>query len=261
MLQAILELGLQYSILLYREQSEEMVKNTTGIIYLIAAPNGKHYVGQTTQGLARRKTEHIVDAKTSKLPIARAILKYGDQLKWSILFNNISINYLDKLESWAINHFNSKYNGYNCTTGGYRGCRGYNHTEEAKEKIRQSKMGNKSRLGKPHTQETKKKMSEAQKGKPRNSESIKKMAETKKGSKLSEEHKLNCAISHGAVPFQVYTKEGNYIGEWISQSQCARELNLNFYNISRCLKRPEKHKSHKGYIFKHKENVVQLNKE
>ena len=240
-----------------------MAKTTAfqyGLIYLVESPSNKIYIGQTTQGLERRKIEHFNDAKRSSLPFARAIRKYGDQLVWSVLFENIPVNLLDKFEAWAIEEFDSYHNGYNCTLGGGGGCLGYHHTDEAKEKIRQSKLGNKSRIGMTHTHETKKKMSVAQKGKPRNPESVRKMAETKRGSKLSEEHKLKCAISHGAVPFQVYTKEGKYIGEWISQSQCARELGLDFTKISKCLKPNSGYNSHKGYIFKHKEIVVSKRK-
>lgn len=43
---------------------------------------------------------------------------------------------------------------------------GETHTEAAKNKIRQSKYGNTSRLGKPHSEETKAKIRMAQKGRP-----------------------------------------------------------------------------------------------
>ena len=57
------------------------------------------------------------------------------------------------------------------------------------------------------------------------------------------------SIQRGAKPFLVY-KNGILIGEWLTQRDCARDLNLDFAHISSCLH--EKRVSHYGYTFKYK---------
>lgn len=57
----------------------------------------------------------------------------------------------------------------------------------------------------------------------------------------------NISEGLGSKPFEVCTKEGEYIGKWINKSQCARDLNLRIEKISACCL--GKRKSHKDYIF------------
>ena len=52
----------------------------------------------------------------------------------------------------------------------------------------------------------------------------------------------------GAKSFLVY-KGDIFVGEWLTQSQCAEDLNLSISDINRCLH--NKSKSHKGYTFKY----------
>jgi len=65
------------------------------------------------------------------------------------------------------------------------------HTEETKEKIGKSKIGNINMLGKKHSEETKKLMSEKAKGRVMSEETKKKVSESKKGiSTATEETKI-----------------------------------------------------------------------
>jgi hypothetical protein len=57
------------------------------------------------------------------------------------------------------------------------------------------------------------------------------------------------SVQRGAKPFLVY-KDGKLIGEWLTQRECARDLNLNYSHINRCLY--GKRSSHGGYTFKYK---------
>ena len=57
-----------------------------------------------------------------------------------------------------------------------------------------------------------------------------------------------CSNSNFKRKFDVH-KDCKKIGEWISQNQCARDLNLSVSHINRCLH--NKRKSHKGYTFKY----------
>ena len=67
---------------------------------------------------------------------------------------------------------------------------GKQHSEESCKKMSESRKGKPSGMkGKHHSEESRKKMSEAKKGKHFSEESCKKMSEAKKGKHFSEEHK------------------------------------------------------------------------
>lgn len=66
---------------------------------------------------------------------------------------------------------------------------GQKHTEETKRKLSEAGKGRK------HSEETRKKISEAKKGKPRSEEAKKKISEARKGKKFSEEHKRSISKS------------------------------------------------------------------
>ena len=67
---------------------------------------------------------------------------------------------------------------------------GKHHSEESRKKMSEARKGKPSWMnGKHHSEESRKKMSEAKKGKHFSEESRKKMSEAKKGKHFSEEHK------------------------------------------------------------------------
>lgn len=156
----------------------------TGIIYKVTSPSGRCYIGQTSKNFDRRKSEHVNEANrnTSKeynLKFHNAIRKYGDQLKWEILKDNIAEDKLNLEEILAIYLYDSYYDGYNSTLGG-EGNRGYIFTEEDKSKLSESSkhkvfseshrknlsnalLGNKRRKGIRHSEETKSIMSSQRK--------------------------------------------------------------------------------------------------
>jgi group I intron endonuclease len=96
------------------------VKNL--VIYaIINKVNGKMYIGQSRQGLARRKGEHVhrfnLGERDHKLYLA--MRKYGlENFKFEILCNALSAAYLDELEALFVVRFDSFNNGYNMTCGG-----------------------------------------------------------------------------------------------------------------------------------------------
>lgn len=157
----------------------------------------------------------------------------------------------------------------NLTDGG-EGVSGWKASKE------QRKKNSESTKGKKHSEESKRKRSLKLKGRktgiitkgawkkgripwnkgiktgPQTKEQRKKNSESKKGIPKTKSHNLKVAISKGAKPFLVYKKDTNeLIGEWINQSQCARDLNISNNNVNSCLNHEQK--SSKGYIFKYKE--------
>ena len=68
---------------------------------------------------------------------------------------------------------------------------GKHHTEESKKKVSEANKGNKYWLGKHHTAETKKKLSEIHKGMRHSEESKKKMSEASKGCHWYNNGKIN----------------------------------------------------------------------
>ena len=93
-----------------------------GYIYLITNKiNNKKYVGKTIHSIEKRWKEHIRDSKKEKCeirPLYRAIRKYGAE--------NFSIKEIDtgqgeelsSKEQYWIRHYNTYEDGYNATLGG-----------------------------------------------------------------------------------------------------------------------------------------------
>jgi len=167
--------------------------------------NGKIYVGKTTNP-QKRFDKHIKVAlykrTTEKFVIHKAIEKYGkDNFIFSILqiFNNEED--CTNAEKYWIKYFNSniKEFGYNLTAGG-EGVSGRVVSEETKRKI------SLAHIGMTHTEATKEKLRvinlgkiptniEQLKtiniGKPLSEEHKKKISEARKGIVFTEEHRMN----------------------------------------------------------------------
>jgi len=104
------------------------------------------YVGQTTKGVERRFKSHLSvitsDSRVGlrKLPVYRWIKKHGTaNIRFKVLEEVKGVGDLDEAERrWIklLETHTSKY-GLNATPGGV-GSRGYKHTDEAKEKMREN---------------------------------------------------------------------------------------------------------------------------
>jgi group I intron endonuclease len=135
--------------------------------------NGKKYVGQTTN-IIKRKSSHF--APNSKcLKFARAIKKYGkENFKFEILEtienenSEILRETLNVLEISYIEKFDSFFNGYNLTQGGFQT----------------------NRKGVPLSEESKRKISNYMKNRFVSVETRLKMAASQTGKNLSDETKL-----------------------------------------------------------------------
>jgi group I intron endonuclease len=135
--------------------------------------NEKSYVGQTTQGMAKRWREHVRHSRSPKCvdfryPFARAIRKYGPEaFEHQILAIARSKAELDNLEKVWIILLNTRENGYNLGAGG-EGNPGLSHTEESKAKISKNRkgknLGNRNAAGTVQTPAMRQRKSEANMG-------------------------------------------------------------------------------------------------
>lgn len=138
------------------------------IIYKITNNiNGKVYVGQTCRSLADRMSEHI---RHDVIVIDKAIRKYGiENFTVEQIDVACDIDELNQKECFWIAHYNSMLpNGYNQCAGGDNTV-GFHHRVESKQKMSIKKTvqyvgdGNPF-FGKRHSEESRKKMSDARKG-------------------------------------------------------------------------------------------------
>lgn len=184
-------------------------------IYKLTSPSGKIYIGQSIDLDKRLKRYKRLDCKDQP-KLYNAISKYGfDSFKIEILYETTNefkyINLmLDAMEIKWIKYFNSINNGYNITKGG-GGCKGYKHTDESKLKI---SIANKIKIV---SEETKRKMSESSKGK-----------------KSINQYDLN----------------GIFIKEWNSIKEAANFIGISSTAIHKNLN--EKSKTSGGFILKYK---------
>lgn len=110
------------------------------IIYQITFPNGKSYIGQTTQSLSRRLSSHKSsyknkDCRIYGVPLYNAMRKYGwDSLEFEII-TRVSEDCANEKESHYIEKYGThiKKNGYNCILEQPRGKREV--SEETRSKL------------------------------------------------------------------------------------------------------------------------------
>jgi len=145
----------------------------TGIIYIATNTiNNKVYIGQTIQGLQKRKSQHIKNAvsKCDNMYFHKAIRKYGkDNFKWEVLVD-CPISDLNDQEIYWIKYWDSfGKRGYNSTIGGSLGANGFKgrkHSIETKLLLSiRSKEDGYGMRGKKHSAHSRKKMSIQKKGK------------------------------------------------------------------------------------------------
>lgn len=142
-------------------------KLDTGIYCIRNLINGKVYVGQG-QYVARRLYEHKYHLERNSdkaTALQRAVNKYGlDNFEFAVLemcplevINEREIFWIAELDSHNKNH------GYNLSTGGESGLRGYKFPPEFGAKVSASKLAQ----HKVTSEETRAKQSLAQRGKPK----------------------------------------------------------------------------------------------
>lgn len=119
------------------------------IIYMYTFPNGKRYIGKTYRSLKERQESSNWVGYRDCPVLYRAIQKYGvNNIKQDILIEDymtdsrsseLEMYYIALYKTNCCKYQNPSY-GYNVTDGG-EGTSGLKHTEEAKEKVRQARLG------------------------------------------------------------------------------------------------------------------------
>lgn len=192
--------------------------------------NGKVYIGITTQEPEKRWGNNGVNYKTSPY-FYSAIKKYGwDNFDHDILFENLTHDEACRKEQELIKHYNSMNRefGYNSTSGGDI----FIMSEEARQKLSQSMMGNKNGLGHPCSEEKKRKISETQKGRTFTEEHKQKLSEAAKQRHVpcSDEKKKKLSQNYPNKR-KVYCEELDTIYE--SVQECGRQLGIPATNITK----------------------------
>lgn len=126
-------------------------------VYKHTAPNGKVYIGCTCF-FKRFKYGNGYHPTTS---FGKAIKEFGwTNFTHEILYSDLTQEeaFKKEIELIALYKSNDPSYGYNRSIGGKKSALGYKHTEEAKRKISEATTLHKT--GTHHTEETRKKMSE-----------------------------------------------------------------------------------------------------
>lgn len=200
-----------------------------GVIYVRPnLINGKKYVGLTTDLKTRQYNWNNLNQPYAGPAINNARAKYGiDNFGFEIL-KECEDEELDYWEKYYIKELNTKVpNGYNLTDGG-DGCKGYHHTDEYKKKMSEAVKGEKNHMyGKHHGEETKKKMSKVHKGIKHTEEARKKMSEAAKGN----QHCLGIKHSEETRKKMSEAVKGRYKGIYntkLSKSVLQYDIDGNF---------------------------------
>ena len=206
-------------------------KPFNGTVYRIAnRVNGKQYVGQTRQVLNSRWTKHKYDAKTNKLSgaLQHALRKYGfDNFCLSPLHSNIeTLSELNRLEKYYIQELNTfGTSGYNMTTGG----EGFTVSTETKLKHSQNR-------GWKHSEESKELMREATKGFKHSSASKKKISLALVGNKYSDPEifkKINKDRTDTTVHAFIHEQHGKVVSNCSMLAKCFGLSNSAVHSVVR----------------------------
>ncbi len=207
-----------------------------GYIYKIRNKiDNKIYVGQTIGDLETRWKGHLKKRSNCRY-LKSAINKYGvDNFEFKLVCITFDNN-LDDMEIKYIEQYNCLVpNGYNLRLGGNSG----RHNAETKQKISETLKKrydndiirlNNPRIGKPLSEITKKKLSEAHKGKKPSQESINKSIVSRRKNKTIQ-----------------FDMEGNRLNSFDSCKEAAEYIGTTKTNICQCCN--GKTKTAKGFVW------------
>ena len=228
----------KYIAELYYDKLHKNNYHTIGMGYIYTITNktdNKTYVGQTIRELDTRWKDHLKKRSNCRY-LKSAINKYGVE---NFVFKLVCItfdNMLDDMEIQYIQKHNCLVpNGYNLRLGGNSG----RHNAETKQKISESLKKRydsglipRNQLGKPLSEITKKKLSEAHKGKKLSQETINKRSISRRKNKIIQ-----------------FDMEGNRLNSFDSCKEAAEYIGISLGHICKCCN--GKIQSAKGFVWKY----------
>ena len=208
-----------------------------GYIYTIKNKTDKKiYVGQTIQDVESRWKDHLKKGSNCRY-LKYAINKYGvDNFEFKLVCITFD-NQLDDIEIKYIEKYNCLVpNGYNLRLGGNSG----RHNAETKQKISDTLKKNfanglvhpRHQLGIPHSEITKKKISESLKG--------------HKFSKETIDKRIISRRINRTIQFDI---EGNRLNSFDSCKEAAEYIGTTISSISKCCN--GKSKTSMGFVWKY----------
>lgn len=231
-------------------------------VYKHTSPNGKIYIGITSQKLYQRFQNG--NGYKGSARFEGAIKKYGwKNIKHEVLFEGLTKDEAEQKEIELISLYksNDRRYGYNIANGGNTVG---TLSQETKEKLATAQRGRSA------STEARQKMSYSHKRENLSEETIQKMRSSHKGKKLSAETKAKIGSRHKgkknsndvlekminakkgkSKPFLQFTKDGQFVREWDSLSAYERESGKNKRHVGRCLKGEVE--TAYGYVWKYKE--------
>lgn len=191
-------------------------------------PDDIRYIGRSKHDDAEpRRKEHLTDAgrktRTYKQNWIKSAQSAGGEIVSTVLESGLSWDESAVREVFFIAHYRSL--GYALTnlTDGGDGCLGHVPSAETRAKNSASQKG---RTRKPHTAETRVKMSKTQRmRKPASAETCAKISESKRGKPLSAEHcaQISATKKERSLSVEDRTKLGNgNRGKTFSAERCAK---------------------------------------
>lgn len=208
---------------------ENKVEERNYCVYMHTSPSGKRYIGLTRQNPPEKRWANGHGYSDNKY-LSRAIDKYGwDNFEHVILAEKLTQKEAEEKEIEFISYYKSANRnfGYNLSNGGE--C-----------------------IGK-HSEESKKKMSEAKKGKHHSEEAKRKMSEIRKN--MSDETKRKMSKSRMKEVYQ-FDRNGQLLNKYNSILEASTKTNISDCLISSCCTKNAKTAG--GYIWSHN-NFVDSN--
>ena len=212
-------------------------------IYKITNPNGRIYIGQTTNHVVRWKKYEKMHCKDQP-SLYSSLKKYGWEKHICEIIEECSIEDLDKKEIFWGEYYNVLSNQHLNNRLG----RGYGSFDSEETKLKKS-LCHKGRSnywlkGKSLPQEQCDKISKSKIGIKQN------RIKPRKDKGIPKNNHINAVIKAKSKPVLQYTLEGIFIKEWNSGKEAASVLNLKQPNINTCCN--NKTSKYKGFVWKFK---------
>lgn len=215
---------------------------TSGIYKITNTYNNKVYIGSSVNVVRRLRAHrnYLIANKHQNIHMQRAFNEYGGD---AFVFEVVEIVEPNRLLIVEQQYLDLLWDDgvmcYNMARNAEASAKGIKRSSETKIKISESKKGNKNRLGKPNTPETRAKLSRSLKGRKTTEETRKKLSIAGKGRKATKETIEKRAKTYS---FKMPNGEDIYIK---NLKHFCQENNIDFRSMLRVYH--GQRKSHKGW--------------